>query len=357
MGLVFDLDYRQLLDTINIGSGVYAPLNGFMGLAEIEAVIETGELLDGSPFGVPVVLPIHDHNRSILKHQSELLLEYNGQVVAKLLDIQVFEWRPESMLQCLFDTRDRSHPGVAMWASMPQLFVSGEVELDSIGGLQEAFSITAPSEIKELIRQRGWKTVVGFQTRNIPHRAHEYLLRRALETFDALLIQPMTGPRRSGDFAGEAIERAYHTLIQDYLPSSRVLFSPLRASMIFAGPREALLHAVMRRNFGCTHFLVGRDHAGVGGFYGEYEAQAFLRRFQDKLDIKIVEARGPYFCVKCGEVVSDLSCGHSKDKYSSVREVSGTRVRRMARGDESVETWMIREDVLRSAMDGKVFEE
>jgi sulfate adenylyltransferase len=184
-----------------------------------------------------------------------------------------------------------------------------------------------PEETRAEFKARGWKTVVGFQTRNVPHRAHEYLQRVALETIDGIFVQPLVGRRKVGDYTPQAIMCGYRTLIGTFLPRERVVLGILSTVMRYAGPREAVFHAIIRRNYGCTHFIVGRDHAGVGSWYGEYDAHELTRQFGSELGIEILHLRGFFFCPICDGIVTEKTCPHLGTP--SARAISGTDMRRI----------------------------
>ena len=199
-----------------------------------------------------------------------------------------------------------------------------------------------------IFAERGWRTIVAFNTRNIPHRAHEYLHRQALEMADGLLIHPIVGPRKRGDYTTEAILVAYRAYIDRYLPAGRVVLAPLAIPMRFAGPREAVFHALIRRNYGCTHMIVGRDHAGVGEWYGHYEAQALAQQFGPELGIQIVAAAGPFFCRICEGIVTERTCPHRDTAPDAVSEVSGSAIRAALMGTGRPHPEFIRPEVAAS---------
>jgi len=200
----------------------------------------------------------------------------------------------------------------------------------------------SPAETRALFERKGWKTVAGFQTRNIPHRAHEYLQRVALELVDGLFIQPLVGRKKRGDFAPEAILTAYRSLIEGFYPADQVHLDILTTAMRYAGPREAVFHAIIRRNYGCTHFIVGRDHAGVGDFYGKYDAHQLTQRFDGELGIEILRLKGPFHCAICDTIATENSCPHETTSPGAVTHISGTDMRAMLSGGRDPEPHLMR---------------
>ena len=198
----------------------------------------------------------------------------------------------------------------------------------------------SPIDTKKIFKNH--KTIVGFQTRNIPHRAHEYLHRLGLEICDALFINPLVGWKKKGDFSEKAVEVGYTTLINKYYTNLNVYFKTLKTPMRYAGPREAIFHAIIRKNLGCTHFIIGRDHAGVGNYYGKYEAQQLAIKLQDKLDIKILNFKEPFYCSICKQIVSENCCNH-EDKY--ITKISGTKIREMLQNSKIPPEEFIRSEV------------
>jgi sulfate adenylyltransferase len=347
------LSRDQAIDAVNLGLGLYSPASGFMGPDELEAVALTGRLLDGSPIGLPILLNL-PMGWGREQERDSLSLQFEGEEVAILHNPSVFDWDASSKVRDFFGTDSPTHPGVARFLNFSQKFISGRVALPEKQTSKLQSSITTPQAIREEIRARGWSTVVGFQTRNVPHRAHEELIRTGLEVYDGVLIQPLVGPRKEGDFSEGAISRAYDFLLNEIFPASRVLFSLLRAHMFYGGPREALLHAVMRRNFGCTHFIVGRDHAGVSDFYGEYAAQDYCADFGDDLGIEVLAWSGPYFCALCDGLVSKRSCRHA-DEDGSITRISGTKIRAALAEGLPISRQVMRPEIIEAARRGTLF--
>lgn len=216
--------------------------------------------------------------------------------------------------------------------SLEKFFIGGPVRLIKRPAIEYPdFEIT-PKESKKLFSKLGMKTVAGFQTRNVPHRAHEYLQRVALEHVDGLFIQPLVGYKKKGDYTTAAVIKGYQALIENFYPKEKVILGTLSTAMRYAGPREAVFHAIVRRNYGCSHFIVGRDHAGVGNYYGKYDAHALTESFGDELGIKIMRLHGPYYCKRCDGIVTEQTCRHEKYMPEEVTHISGTDMRAMLEG-------------------------
>ncbi|MGY4706493.1 sulfate adenylyltransferase [Candidatus Bipolaricaulota sp. J31] len=329
-----------------LATGVYSPLAGFMGEREYRAVVESMRLPDGTVWPLPIVLPVDEKTAvSLRRGKAARLVDPEGKLLGVLEDIEVYERDPEWEAEHVFGTVSREHPGVARLFAEPNFLVGGRlraVELPDPGFPE--ISLT-PREVREEISRRGWATVAAFQTRNPLHRAHEYLLRCALEVCDGLLLSPLMGETKPGDLPAEVRLRTYRALLDNYFPAERVLIAAFPANMRYAGPREAIFHALCRKNFGATHFIVGRDHAGVGDFYGPYEAQEIFDRF-DPREIGIVplKFRPAFWCRRCGGMATEKTCPHPETERVSL---SGTALREMLRRGEAPPPEITRPEVAR----------
>ena len=332
-----NIDYFSYLEVEKIGLGVFSPLTGFMSEKDFYSVAENMKLSSGLIFPLPVVLPIPEDKIIEITKANKVSLIYN------------------KVLPHIFGTKDDRHPGFIMLQSLGNTFVGGEINFKQRVKNNLSNYDLSPKDVKALIKKKKLTTVAGFQTRNVPHRAHEYLQRIALEKVDGLFIQPLIGRKRVGDFSPEAIITSYLHLIENYLPKSKIIFGALTTSMRYAGPREAIFHAIIRKNYGCSHFIVGRDHAGVAGYYGDYDAQNLCKEIQSELDISIMSMRGPFYCNKCDGVVTDNVCNHYLDKPNPTFEISGTKIRGMLIGKEKISKKYIREDIVNSLKDKKIF--
>jgi sulfate adenylyltransferase len=349
-----EINRRQYLEFEKLAFGAFAPLSGFMSEPEFSSVVRTMRLPTGEPFPLPVVLDLRADQAESIGPGMDVTLVFEDEEVGSLSSSDLFRCDKAEVVQQVFGTVETAHPGVAHFYRMGDFFVGGPVKLTRRVRFEFSDCELTPEETRARFREKGWQTVVGFQTRNVPHRAHEYLQRLALEQADGLFIQPLVGSKKRDDYTPEAILAGYRTLIDRFLPSERILLGVLSTSMRYAGPREAVFHAIIRRNYGCTHFIVGRDHAGVGDYYGTYDAHDLTRKFDGELGIEILRCRGPYHCARCGGIVTDRSCPHQSTEPEAVHEISGTLVRKMlSNGDISSD--FMRPEVASSIADVPVF--
>ncbi len=318
-----DVDDTIYRDLENIGYGVYSPLTGFLDSVELESVLYTMRLSNDLPWTIPIVLDIDEEARRSIGIGDTVLLMYGGQPVGLLMVEEVYRYDKDLYAEKVFKTTDPAHPGVARVMSMGDYLVGGSVEyIPMVRDGYEDYFLT-PRETRVLFRERGWETVVAFQTRNVPHLGHEYVQKTALTFVDGLFINPVIGRKKRGDFRDEVILEAYKTLINRFYPRGSVVMSIVRYAMRYAGPREAIHHAIMRKNFGATHFIVGRDHAGVGNYYGRYEAQEIFSEFPD-LGITPLFFREFFYCRGCGGMSNEKICPHDRDLRIYI---SGTKIR------------------------------
>ena len=314
---------RELSDLDMIASGALSPLEGFIGRADYECVIADMHLVNGLPWALPVCLAVE----SAPKGDRVALIDKNGDAIAVLEVGDVYSYDMEREAELCFRTADDAHPGVARLYAQKPLYLSGSVTV--FERQQPPFPELArdPAETRRIFAERGWKRVVGFQTRNPIHRAHEYLTKVALETVDGLFIHPLVGETKADDVPVEVRVECYRTLLEGYYPEDRVLLSAFPAAMRYAGPREAIWHAICRKNYGCSHFIVGRDHAGVGDYYGSYDAQLIFDEFAPhELDVEPMFFEHTFWCKVCGTMASTKSCPHGADDRVML---SGTKVREM----------------------------
>lgn len=336
------LDHDSLLDLENIATGVYSPLRGFMNKEEFKSVIFKKRLPDGLAWTIPIYLALHKKEiKKIGKSSVVFLCAESGACIGIIKVEGVYSIEQDKAARHIFGTNSKNHPGVHKFYQGGGTFIGGEVWL--LERYRYPFSgfNLRPGQTRRLIEDKGWRSVAGFQTRNIPHRAHEFLQKIGLSLVDGILIHPIIGWKKKGDFNPEMIIKSYEILIGHYYPKDRVLFSGLATAMRYAGPLEAVFHAIIRKNFGCTHFIVGRDHAGVGGFYDKYAAHRIFDRFCD-LGIVPMLLNGPYYCRKCLSVVSDKICPH-RDRHNV--EISGTLIRKMISKNKKVPEEYLRKEV------------
>ena len=348
-----ELNRNQYLELEKIGLGAFSPLNGFMDKAQFDSVVETMRLPCGAVFTLPVVLDINATKLPLYRSTARIDLTFGREKVGYLWPSDFYECDRSDVANKVFGTSDVSHPGVAYFLSLEAVFVGGKVELLRRAHFDISADELTPDETRTMFRDRGWKRVVGFQTRNVPHRAHEYLQRVALEHSDGLFVQPLVGHKRAGDFTPEAVMQGYRALVGEFLPTEKVVLGILSTVMRYAGPREAVFHAIIRRNYGCTHFIVGRDHAGVGDWYGLYDAHELTRQFDGDLGIDIMRLHGPYFCSTCDGIVTTQTCPH--EGTDTAQAISGTDMRRILTGGKRPNPRLMRPEIVAALTDVQLF--
>ena len=326
-------------DVVNIANGVFSPLTGFLGFNELDNVIHHKRLNNDVPWTIPILL---DTQNKELKERDTVLLQNEDTGLKALLDIkEIYTYDKKTIAQEVFTTNDATHPGVQALHAMNDQFIGGNIILLEHGKREfDEYHLT-PRETRILFKEKGWQEIVAFQTRNPPHLGHEYVQKAALTFVDGILINPIIGKKKPGDFKDEVIIKSYHTLMQHYYLKQRSVLSILRTSMKYAGPREAIHHAIMRKNFGCTHFIVGRDHAGVGNYYGPYDAHDIFREFPD-LGITPVFFRSFSRCTKCDSVVNDKICPHEQKYHINF---SGKQIRALLQEGKIPPEDMMRKEV------------
>jgi sulfate adenylyltransferase len=322
------LTSRELSDLDMLASGALSPLEGFMGRNDYERVVEEMRLERGLPWSLPVCLAVDNPPRG----EEVALTDERGQALAVLEVDEVFEYDREREAERCFRTTDEAHPGVARLYAQKPLYLSGRVTVfERLSTLFPKLALD-PLDTRRTFDERGWRRVVGFQTRNPIHRAHEYLTKSALETVDGLLIHPLVGETKSDDVPAATRVECYRVLVENYYPSDRVVVSAFPAAMRYAGPREAIWHAICRKNYGCSHFIVGRDHAGVGDYYGTYDAQLIFDEFAPhELEIEPMFFEHAFFCRVCGQMATPKTCPHGGDDHVFL---SGTKVRELLAAGE-----------------------
>ena len=326
------LSARQTADFELLGNGGFAPLTGFQGSEDWKSVVENMTLADGQEvWPIPVVLAT---DLDAAEGDVVELSADNGKKLGRIRVSEVFERDTKKEAELVFRTTDEAHPGVAATYAEGDRCLAGEIEADDMPDHEEAFMrrYFTPEQSRKEFADRGWKRIVAFQTRNPIHRAHEYLTKAALEVCDGLFLHPLIGETKSGDIPADVRMKCYEVLMENYYPNDRVVLGVNPAAMRYAGPREAVFHAVVRRNYGATHFIVGRDHAGVGDYYGTYDAQAIFDELDiEKLGIRPLMFEHTFWCYKCEGLGSNKTCPHTPEDRLFL---SGTKVREMLENGE-----------------------
>jgi sulfate adenylyltransferase len=346
-----ELSERALADFECIATGVYSPLEGFMTEAEYRSVLDTKRLPSGAAWTIPITLQVDAARAGRFARDQDVALAHpNGEIVGTIHLTDIYEADQETEALRVYGTGERAHPGVDMMYGEGAVYLAGPIT--SLADIPhddfEQYRL-GPVRTREIFAERGWKNVVAFQTRNPIHRAHEYITKIALESVDGLLIHPLVGKTKSDDIPADVRVRCYETLIEHYYPQSRVQLAVFPAAMRYAGPNEAILHAIARQNYGCTHFIVGRDHAGVGNYYGTYDAQKLFDEFSpSELAIVALKFDNAFFCTKTGQMATEKT---SPAKPEERQSLSGTALRAMLAAHEMPPDYVTRPEVAKVLMD------
>jgi sulfate adenylyltransferase len=335
-------------DIENIADGIFSPLEGFLGQNDFESVVSKGRLSNGTPWTIPIVLDVDKTTGKKLKDESDILLKNpQGNVFAILHVKDLYSFDKEKTAKGVYGTLDTKHPGVAKTMAMNDFLVGGKI--DYIKRPDDAFIRKyrkTPTETRADFEKSGWKTIVAFQTRNPPHVAHEMLQKTALTTRDGLFVNPLIGKKKSGDFTDEVIIKTYEALIENYYAKNRCKLATLHTEMRYAGPKEAIHHAIMRQNYGCTQIIIGRDHAGVGNYYSPFAAQDIFKDYSD-LEITPIFFPAFFYCKKCLTFTNERVCPHGVETRD---EISGTKLREMIQNGKAPSEFILRPEVSKIIM-------
>jgi sulfate adenylyltransferase len=322
-----------------------------MAQDDYERVVQEMRLCSGLVWSVPVTLAVTEDQAAGIKQGEEIALWQDDVPLAIIKVAEIYRRDIAREAREVYRTEDESHPGVARLHRHGDTLLGGEIWLLNWPQPREfpEFRHT-PAQTRRMFARRGWRRVVGFQTRNPIHRAHEYIQKTALEITDGLFLHPLVGETKADDIPADVRMRSYEAILRDYYPADRVLLGVFPAAMRYAGPREAIFHALARKNYGCTHFIVGRDHAGVGSYYGTYDAHLIFEEFElEEIGITPLFFDYTFYCRKCGGVVSAKTCPHSKEDWVYL---SGTQVRQMLEQGEMLPEEFTRPEVSKILMEG-----
>ncbi|GCE13902.1 sulfate adenylyltransferase [Tengunoibacter tsumagoiensis] len=324
---------RQLADLEMLAIGAYSPLGGFLKRDDYLSVVNTMHLSSGLPWSIPITLPISEEQAANIVEGSQVaLVTAEGTVQALLTVEEKYHYDKQLEAQKVYRTEDEAHPGVKVLYQQGDVLLGGPVRVLNLPNQTFAKYRYTPTQSRTLFTERGWQKIVAFQTRNPVHRAHEYIQKCAMETVDGLYLHPLVGDTKGDDIPADVRMRCYEVLLENYYPQQRVILGVLPAAMRYAGPREAIFHALMRKNYGCSHFIVGRDHAGVGNYYGTYDAQYIFAEFDPAaLGITPMFFDHTFFCRQCDSMASQKTCPHGSDQHIIL---SGTKVRQMLQAGE-----------------------
>ena len=336
-------------DVENIADGIFSPLQGFLGQKDFESVITRGRLADGLAWTIPIVLDADKDNADKIKEAGDVLLQNpDGVGVAVLHVDEVYPFDKEKTVQGVYGTSDLAHPGVAKTMSMKDYLVGGKIDyIQRPPDTDIRKNRLTPIQTRQAFADAGWGTICAFQTRNPPHVAHEMLQKTSITTRDGVFVNPIIGKKKSGDFADKVIVQCYETMIKSYYPENRCKLGTLHTEMKYAGPKEAIHHAIMRQNYGCTHIIIGRDHAGVGKFYDPMAAQKIFADYPE-LEIEPVFFPAFFYCKTCLTYTTPKACPHGDDVKE---QISGTALREMIQNGQAPSKFILRPEVAKVILD------
>ena len=343
---------RAEADLELIAIGALSPLEGFLGEADYLSVRDNRRLANGVVWSIPITLSATAEERAKLNVGDDVALKTrSGQVVAILHLAEIYSYDKQREAEAVYRTAEEKHPGVQVLYSQGEFLLGGKVTvLNHPNGNEFKQYRYTPAQTRALFAEKGWQRIVAFQTRNPVHRAHEYIQKCAMETVDGLLLHPIVGETKADDIPADVRLRAYEAILENYYPKDRTVLGVLPAAMRYAGPREAIFHATIRKNYGCSHFIVGRDHAGVGNYYGTYDAQKIFGDFTpEEIGITPMFFDNTFYCRKCDGMASLKTCPHDASHHVSL---SGTKVREMLTNGEIPPIEFTRPEVAQVLIEG-----
>lgn len=347
------LTSRETSDLIMMAIGAFSPLEGFMGKEDYEGVVDNMHMVDGTLWPVPITLAVTEEQADSLPMNSDVALvdDESDELMGMMKVVEKYTYDKLHEAKNVFRTQDEAHPGVAKLMAQKEVLLAGPIKAFSEGPYPQLYGkfYGRPEETRKIFEDRGWKKVAAFQTRNPMHRSHEYCTKIALEVSDGILIHPLVGKLKADDIPAEVRMKCYEVLMENYYPRDRVVLKVYPMEMRYAGPREAILHAIFRQNYGCSHLIVGRDHAGVGDYYGPFDAQIIFDDLNEgELHLKPLKIDWTFWCYKCDGMASMKTCPHGKDDRVLI---SGTQLRKLLAEGQMPPKEFSRPEVIQILMD------